>query len=65
MVFERGHIAVDDVRFGGQTELRERVLILDQKGLIDFFLSRDNRIDTCTVSIARPGDSTRIFVLRM
>jgi len=65
MIFERGHIAVDDVRFGGQTELRERVLVLDKKGLSDFLLSRDNRIDTCTVSIAKPGDLTSIFVLRM
>ena len=42
MVFERGYIAVDDVRFGdGQTELRERVLVLDKKGLSDFLLTRD------------------------
>lgn len=64
MVFERGYIAVDDVRFGEQNELLERVLVLDKKALSDFLLSRDHRIDTCIASIARPGDSTRIFCVK-
>ncbi len=64
MVFERGYIAVDDMRFGRQTEFRDRVLFLDGKALSDFLRSRDDRIDACIVSIARPGDSTRILCVK-
>ncbi len=64
MAIARGHIAVDDVRFGEQTELLERVLVLDKKGLSDFLQSRDERIASCLVSIARPGDSTRILCVK-
>jgi glycine reductase len=64
MAFERGNISVADVRFGGQTELRERVLILEKKVLSDFLLSRDDRLKSCLISIARPGDSTRILCVK-
>ena len=64
MVFERGGVRVDDVRFGGRTELRERVLILDKKALSNLLLSGDDRIESCRVSIARPGDSTRILCVK-
>ena len=64
MALERGQIDVDDVRFGRQTELRGRVLFIDNNGLSDFLLSRDRRIESCIVSIARPGDSTRIFCVK-
>jgi|GEM_PF-4989721 hypothetical protein len=64
MALERGQVDVDDVRFGRQTELRERVLFIDNNGLSDFLLSRDRRIESCIVSIARPGDSTRIFCVK-
>ncbi|MCF8056879.1 MAG: glycine/sarcosine/betaine reductase component B subunit [Desulfocapsa sp.] len=64
MAFERGDITVADVRFGGQTKLREKMLFLDEKALTDFLLSRDDRIANCLVSIARPGDSIRILCVK-
>ncbi len=64
MVFERGDFVVDEVRFGRKTELRDRVLFVDEKGLIEFLVSRDDRIDTCTISIAGPGDLTRIICVK-
>ena len=64
MLFERGEITVDDVKFGGQTTLCGRLLIVDKKVLSDFLLSRDNRIQSCVISIARPGDSTRILCVK-
>jgi glycine reductase complex component B subunit alpha and beta len=64
MLFERGAVTVDDVRFGEQTELCERQLTLDKNVLNDFLLSRDNRIGSCCLSIARPGDSTRIICVK-
>ena len=63
-MFARGYITVNDVRFGEQTELHKKVLVLDKKALSNSLLSRDNRIESCLVSIARPGDSTRILCVK-
>ena len=64
MLFERGNIAVDDVRFGRQAELRDRVLFVDEKGLSELLVSRDDRIDSCTISLTRPGDSAGIICVK-
>ncbi|MBU1234772.1 MAG: glycine/sarcosine/betaine reductase component B subunit [Proteobacteria bacterium] len=64
MIFERGVVAVSDVQFGEQTELCDRILLLDKKGLSDFLLSLDDTMESCTVSITRPGDSTRILCVK-
>ncbi len=64
MIFERGDIGVDNVRFGEQTTLENKVLFLDKKALITFLLSRDTHIAKCVVSITRPGDSTRILCVK-
>ncbi len=63
-MFERGCIAVADVQFDEQTGFRQRVLLLDDKALRDVLLARDDRIERCTISIARPGDATRILCVK-
>ncbi|MEN8198629.1 MAG: glycine/sarcosine/betaine reductase component B subunit [Thermodesulfobacteriota bacterium] len=62
--FERGEFRVEKLRFGNRTELHEKALVLDRDALSNFLRSRDNRIASCIVSIARPGDSTRIICVK-
>jgi glycine reductase complex component B subunit alpha and beta len=64
IVFTRGYITVNDVQFGEQTRLHERVFILDKKALNEFLCIRDDRIENCLISIARPGDSVRILCVK-
>ena len=63
-MFEQGVITVKETIFSEHTRLDSRVLSLNNKGLENYLLSRDDRIRSCLVSLARPGDSTRILCVK-
>jgi glycine reductase complex component B subunit alpha and beta len=64
MTFERGNIAVTDVRLDEQTELCNGVLLVNKERLTDSLLSQDANIKSCLISLAKPGDSTRILCVK-
>ena len=63
-VFERGEVEILDIQPDAQTGLHEGVLSLDREALSKFLLSRDKRIASCVVSIARPGERKRILCVK-
>jgi glycine reductase len=64
MELEVGNILIEDVRFGPETKLDGRCLIVNPKALSEFLCQRDARLRKVEVYLARPGESTRILCVK-
>lgn len=59
MKLELGKINIKNVEFSNETKVLNNVLYVNKEEIIKLVLE-DDRIISCNVEIARPGDSTRI-----
>ncbi|MFP3984248.1 MAG: glycine/sarcosine/betaine reductase component B subunit [Desulfurivibrionaceae bacterium] len=64
MALEIRQIKVEDIVFGEDTRLSGKTLLVNEKELTGFLKDKDDRIRTVAVSIARPGESTRIICVK-
>ena len=64
MRLELGRIKKKDIQFGEKTVVKEGTLYVNRAELIKF-LKEDNRIADVDVDLARPGESIRLYRLRM
>ena len=64
MALEIGHINVQEIAFGEQTELQGKCLTIAGDKLSEYLKSRDQRIDKVTVSLVRPGEACRIICVK-
>lgn len=64
MELEVGNIFIEDVRFGPETKLDGRCLVVNPKALSEFLCQRDARLRKVEVYLARPGESTRILCVK-
>ena len=64
MVLELGNIHIGDVRFGPETKLDGRCLVVNPKALSEFLCQRDVRLRKVEVYLTRPGESTRILCVK-
>jgi glycine reductase len=64
MELEVGNIFIEDVRFGPETRLDGRCLVVNPKALSEFLCQRDARLRKVEVYLARPGESTRILCVK-
>ncbi len=59
MKLELGKIHIHDVQFGEVTHIKDGVLFVNEKEIVDLVLE-DDRLVSCHVELARPGESVRI-----
>ena len=59
MKLEVGKVRVNDVQFGEKTCIENHVLYVNAQEIIDLVM-QDDRLASCTVDLARPGESVRI-----
>lgn len=59
MKLQLGYIDINDVRFGEENSVKDGVLTIDQKALIEETL-KDEHIKDAHLEIAKPGESIRI-----
>lgn len=64
MKLELGNIHVRDLAFGPVSEVKENTVVIDQQALIAHLTELDHRIRSLELSIAKPGDSTRIMPVK-
>lgn len=58
MKLELGHILIKEVRFGGQTEVKDGIVYVDKAGLLKAIA--DERLKCQDVHIVKPGESIRL-----
>lgn len=63
MEFEIRKITIKDIQFGENTTVKEGVLTVNKKELVDHLL-KEEKIKSVDVHIARPGDSIRILPVK-
>jgi len=63
MHLEIGEIFINDVQFGNKTEVKSKVLYVNQKELAEI-AGNDERIKSVEVFLARPGESVRILPVK-
>lgn len=59
MRLELGHVLIEDIQFGDETKIDNKVLYVNKEELIDL-IKEDEHLKTVDVDIARPGESVRI-----
>jgi glycine reductase len=64
MVLEIASILIKNVEFGQETRLQGKTLVINKKILRAFLTRRDDRIKDLQVSLAKPGESTRIICIK-
>ncbi len=64
MGLQIGNILIEDVRFGRETGITDRTLVIDKQEMCDFLRHRDARISKLDVALAKPGESTRIICVK-
>lgn len=64
MTLEIKNIFIEDIKFGPQTCIQSKALVINQESLSDFFLQQDDRIKKIHVSLAKPGEATRIICVK-
>lgn len=63
MKLELGRIKIKNIAFGDELRVNESTLYLNKQTIIDKVLE-DDRIKTCEVELARPGESVRITPIK-
>ena len=58
MRLELGKVRVDDVQFGEKTYIENHVLYVNAQEIVDLVM-QDDRLASCKVELARPGESVR------
>ena len=64
MTLELGHIQIKDMVFGPRTEIVDSTLSVARDELRDFLRGRDDRITALDISLAKPGEATRIICVK-
>ncbi|MEH6530885.1 MAG: glycine/sarcosine/betaine reductase component B subunit [Photobacterium frigidiphilum] len=64
MKLELGNINIRDLAFGSTSEIKENTVVIDEHALKGYLCELDHRIRSIELSIAKPGDSTRIMPVK-
>ncbi|MDH4318697.1 MAG: glycine/sarcosine/betaine reductase component B subunit, partial [Desulfobulbaceae bacterium] len=64
MTLTIGSFRVDTLRMGRETNLATGILMVDGEAMRDFLLASDDRLREVRVSLALPGESTRIICVK-
>ncbi|MBI2626568.1 MAG: beta-aspartyl-peptidase, partial [Candidatus Nealsonbacteria bacterium] len=59
-----GKIQIRDARFGKETRIKDGVLYIKKKELLEVAKANDERLSSVQAHIARPGDSVRIIPIK-
>lgn len=59
MKLELGKVRIDDIQFGEKTMIENHVLFVNAQEIVDLVM-QDDRLASCRVELARPGESVRI-----
>jgi glycine reductase len=63
-MFSRGELQINNITFGEQTSINNKRLTIEKRALQEFLLAKENRITKVNISLAKPGDSTRILCVK-
>jgi len=59
-----GSFQVEDIEFGQETILLGKSFIVDKEALADFLMEKDDRIEALEITLAKPGESSRIICVK-
>ncbi len=63
MQLELGKVFIEDIQFGEQTKIKEKILYINKKELEEYLLE-DSNIKEVEIELARPGEKTRIIPIK-